>query len=123
MPVPYGSNTRPYPVHHPKTLHEFAHAGAGEHAVAAMAVINTEHLAQMMDPGNQAKVMQQAADEAKRSLESANAALQAGEVTLELSKDVAPLLTQMKAVTAKLELIDQRLQAIESKSGGCCIVS
>ena len=114
-PLPYGSAT----VWGSKmSVGDLASAQPATSAayLAAMALVNQEHLARMIDPADQAKKLQQAAVEANEALSSANVALQAGQVTLELSKDVAPLL-------AKLELIDQRLQVIEAKAGGCCTVS
>ena len=84
--------------------------------LAAMAV------AKAIDPEGRAKVMQQAADETKLALSKANEALRAGDVTRELSKDVAPLLTEIKALTEKIALIDERLQAIEQKPA-CCTIS
>ena len=94
--------------------------------LAAMAVMNTEAIAKAIDPEGRAKVMQQGADETKLALSKANEALRMGDVTRELSKDVAPLLTEMKALTEKIALMDermdQRLQAIEQKPA-CCTIS
>ena len=68
--------------------------------------------------------MQQGADETKLALSKANEALRMGDVTRELSKDVAPLLTEMKALTEKIALMDERLQAIEQKpASACCTIS
>ena len=79
----------------------------------------------MMDPESRAQAMQQAAVETNTALAQANNALQTGQATLELAKDVEPLMTQMKAMnvamTAKLELLDTRMQAIEKKSSICSI--
>ena len=69
-----------------------------------------------------APILEQRAVETKQALETANAALNSGQVTLELSKDTAPVLQEMKVMVAKLELIDQRLQAIEKKSGCNCTI-
>ena len=97
-----------------------------------MAVINTKLIAEMLNPGmvdqiaiNRAKSMQQAAEETSVALSKAKDALQTGRVTLELAKDVAPVVTQLQAVTAKLEQLDQRMQGIEKKieSSGCCSIS
>ena len=90
--------------------------------LSAMAVMNTEAIAKAIDPEGRAKVMQQAADETKLALSKANEALRMGDVTRELSKDVAPLLTEMKALTEKIALMDERLQAIEQKPA-CCTIS
>ena len=94
--------------------------------LAAMAVMNTEAIAKAIDPEGRAKVMQQGADETKLALSKANEALRMGDVTRELSKDVAPLLTEMKALTEKIALMDermdQRLQTIEQKPA-CCTIS
>ena len=93
-------------------------------ALAAMAVMNTEAIAKAIDPEGRAKVMQQGADETKLALSKANEALRMGDVTRELSKDVAPLLTEMKALTEKIALMDERLQAIEQKpASACCTIS
>ena len=92
--------------------------------LAAMAVMNTEAIAKAIDPEGRAKVMQQGADETKLALSKANEALRMGDVTRELSKDVAPLLTEMKALTEKIALMDERLQAIEQKpASACCTIS
>ena len=74
--------------------------------LAAMAVMNTEAIAKAIDPEGRAKVMQQGADETKLALSKANEALRMGDVTRELSKDVAPLLTEMKALTGRTIAID-----------------
>eukprot|EP00316_Scyphosphaera_apsteinii_P007524 CAMPEP_0119344310 /NCGR_PEP_ID=MMETSP1333-20130426/106908_1 /TAXON_ID=418940 /ORGANISM="Scyphosphaera apsteinii, Strain RCC1455" /LENGTH=92 /DNA_ID=CAMNT_0007356749 /DNA_START=206 /DNA_END=484 /DNA_ORIENTATION=+ len=91
-----------------------------------MSLVNQEHLAQKIDQLDQAgtaMLLQQTANQSAEALASSNAALQAGQVTLELSKDVAPVLAEMKAIIAKLELIDQRLQAAEKKVGeNCCAI-
>lgn len=111
-------------------------SGNAENA-ASMAVVNTELLGvmiqqtqKMLDPESRAKAMQQAADETNQALSKANDALQTGQVTLELAKDVAPVMEkltevnlELTKVVAKLELMDQRLQAVEAKGGGCCTVS
>ena len=100
--------------------------------VPAMAVVNTQELGvmirdmhtdmqKMMDPESRAQAMQQAAVETNTALAQANNALQTGQATLELAKDVEPLMTQMKAMNAKLELLDTRMQAIEKKSSICSI--
>ena len=92
--------------------------------LAAMAVMNTEAIAKAIDPEGRAKVMQQGADETKLALSKANEALRMGDVTRELSKDVAPLLTEMKALTEKIALMDERLQTIEQKpASACCTIS
>ena len=138
MAVFYGRNTVPEPAWPDITIADMVTQTSGmtrhplERSMTGMAIMNTENLGamliqqqKMLDPENRAKAMQQAADETNRALSSANDALQTGQVTLELSKDVAPLMTHMKAVSAKLELIDQRLQAIENKpERGCsCPIS
>ena len=62
--------------------------------------------------------------ETKLALSKANEALRMGDVTRELSKDVAPLLTEMKALTEKIALMDERLQAIEqNQKPACCTIS
>ena len=112
------------------TVGPVAAEGPGPVRISAMAVVNTEHLGaklveieKKIDPESRAKVMQQAVDETNRALSNANDALKTGQVTLELAKDVAPVMTQLTALSAKLELIDQRLQAIEKKPQGCCSIS
>eukprot|EP00316_Scyphosphaera_apsteinii_P022196 CAMPEP_0119307138 /NCGR_PEP_ID=MMETSP1333-20130426/7713_1 /TAXON_ID=418940 /ORGANISM="Scyphosphaera apsteinii, Strain RCC1455" /LENGTH=154 /DNA_ID=CAMNT_0007310611 /DNA_START=55 /DNA_END=519 /DNA_ORIENTATION=+ len=93
----------------------------------AMSLVNQEYLAQkieQLDQAGTAMLLQRTANQSAEALSSANAALQAGQVTLELSKDVAPVLAEMKAIVTKLELIDQRLQAVEKKMGesSCAIL-
>ena len=99
-----------------------------EESCGAMAVVNQQYLAhnqevlaRMLDTAG-APILEQRAVETKQALEAANAALNSGQVTLELSKDAAPVLQEMKMMVAKLELIDQRLQAIEKKSGCNCAI-
>jgi hypothetical protein len=90
-----------------------------------MAVETTELLGAMMDPESriaEPRPWQKAADETNSALSKANDALQTGQVTLELAKDVEPLMTQMKAMAAKLELLDERLQAIEKIQSSCSIM-
>ena len=80
---------------------------------------NLKVVAGLVDSEGTAKLIQQRAQESEAALSAANKALQASQVTVELTKDVQPLI-------AKLELIDQRLQAIEKKqaeSTCACVIS
>ena len=97
---------------------------------AAMAVMNTEAIAKAVDPEGQAKVMQQKAEETQLALSKANEALRQGETALNLSKDVGPLLTEMRELNESLNAkiahihkdMNERLLAIEQKPSAVCTI-
>ena len=78
---------------------------------------NIKRLAKLVDSEGTAKLLHKQIDETSSALQAANSALQTGQVTVELSKDVAPVL-------AKLDAIEQRLQALEKagKKNSCVIL-
>ena len=81
---------------------------------------NIKRLADMVDPEGAAQQLELNAESTKRALSTATETLQQCDVALEVSKSAAPVLAELKRINdsfaGKLELIDQRLLAIEKKT-------
>ena len=78
---------------------------------------NIKRLAKLVDSEGTTKLLHKQIDETHSALQAANSAMEMGQVTVELSKDVAPVL-------AKLDAIEQRLQGLEKavKQNSCVIL-